>query len=123
MTELDPGLRLRLAETARLSTLEPLQETVSSNGETRKLLFRLEDGKTVESTLMSSRDTRTGRERHTVCVSSQVGCSVGCPFCATGQQGFERNLSAGEIIEQVLFFIRRFRSPTEGEARRRAGTG
>ena len=112
MTELDIGLRQALAGAARICTLEPVEESVSINGDTRKLLFRMEDGRTVESALMFSRDSRTGRERRTVCVSSQVGCSVGCPFCATGQQGFERNLSAGEIIEQVLFFIRRFGSLT-----------
>jgi 23S rRNA (adenine2503-C2)-methyltransferase len=108
MIELDPALRQRLAAVARLGALEPLDEKVSANGDTRKFLFRLEDGQTIESALMSSRDARSGRERRTICVSSQVGCSVGCPFCATGQQGFERNLSSGEIIEQVLFFIRRF---------------
>ena len=113
MAELDPALRQKLAESARLGTLEQLEGTVSSDGQTRKLLLRLEDGKTIESALMFSRDTRTGRERHTVCVSSQVGCSIGCRFCATGQQGFERNLSPGEIIEQVLFFVRRFNNQTE----------
>ena len=113
MTGLDSALRQRLVESARLGSLEPLEETVSRDSQTRKLLFRLEDGKTVESALIYSWDTRTGRERHTVCVSSQVGCSVGCQFCATGQQGFERNLSPGEIIEQVLFFVRRFRGRTE----------
>ena len=113
MTGLDPALRQRLVESARLGALEPLEETVSRDSQTRKLLFRLEDGKTIESALIFSRDTRTGRERHTVCVSSQVGCAVGCRFCATGQQGFERNLSPGEIIEQVLFFVRRFHNRTE----------
>ncbi len=91
-----------------LAILEPLEERVSADTQTRKVLFRLEDGKTIESTLMFSRKSATGRERRTVCVSSQVGCSVGCHFCATGQQGFERNLSPGEIIHQVLFFMRRF---------------
>ena len=109
MTVLNQALRQKLAEHARLITLEPLEERTSADGQTRKLLFRLEDGKTIESALMTSTDTRTGRERHTVCVSSQVGCPIGCPFCATGQQGFERNLSPGEIIEQVLYFVRRFR--------------
>ena len=122
MDELDPALRQKLAESARLGTLKQLEEMVSGNGQTRKLLLQLKDGKTIESALMLSRDTRTGRERHTVCVSSQVGCSVGCQFCATGQQGFERNLSPGEIIEQVLFFVRRFDNPTKEKpkARRRA---
>jgi len=59
--------------------------------------------------------------RRTVCISSQVGCAVGCRFCATGQQGFVRNLSAGEIIGQILFFLRRFReqmpAPVKGKNR------
>ncbi len=116
MTGLDPALRLRLEQSARLITLEALAETVSRDSQTRKVLFQLEDGKSVESALMLSRDSRTGRERHTVCVSSQVGCSVGCQFCATGRQGFERNLSSGEILEQVLYFVRRFHDPAREKA-------
>jgi 23S rRNA (adenine2503-C2)-methyltransferase len=108
MTTLNPTLKQKLTEHASLTTLEQVEEKISADGQTRKFLFRLEDGKTIESALMTSTDTRTGRERHTVCVSSQVGCPIGCPFCATGQQGFERNLTPGEIIEQVLFFVRRF---------------
>ena len=91
-----------------MSTLEPLDEWVSSDAQTRKVLFRLEDDNTIESTLMFFRNSSTGRERRTVCVSSQVGCSGGCQFCATGQQGFIRNLSTAEIIAQVLFFVHRF---------------
>jgi 23S rRNA (adenine2503-C2)-methyltransferase len=116
MTGLDPVLKLRLVQCARLGTLEPLEETVSSDGQTRKVLFELKDGKSVESALILSRDRRTGRERHTVCVSSQVGCAVGCPFCATGRQGFERNLSPGEILEQALYFVRRFHDPAKEKA-------
>ena len=108
MTALRPSLKEKLAEHAALDVLEPLEEKVSADGQTRKVLFRLEDGKTIESTLMFSKITRTGRVRHTVCVSSQVGCAVGCNFCATGRQGFERNLTTGEIIGQVLYFTRRF---------------
>jgi 23S rRNA (adenine2503-C2)-methyltransferase len=118
---LSPALRLKLAENARVGTIEPLDERVSADGQTVKLLFRLEDGKTVESALMYSKNSSTGRERHTVCVSSQVGCSVGCNFCATGQQGFERNLRAGEIIEQALYFVRRYHCNKAETARGRAG--
>ncbi len=117
MTLLDPALRQKLAQFAILEALTPLEERVSADGQTRKVLFRLEDGKTIESTLMRARVSATGRERHTVCVSSQVGCPVGCGFCATGQQGFARNLSAEEIIGQALYFLRRFGK--ESEARRR----
>lgn len=109
MTGLNSSLKQKLAKYASISALELLEERVSSDAQTWKMLFRLEDSRTIESTLMFSRNSSTGRERRTVCVSSQVGCSVGCHFCATGQQGFERNLSVGEIIDQVLFFIRRFR--------------
>jgi 23S rRNA (adenine2503-C2)-methyltransferase len=70
------------------------------------VLFQLEDGKTIESTLMFYENTKSRRERRTVCISTQVGCPVGCYFCATGQQGFERNLRPGEILEQVLYFTR-----------------
>ncbi len=69
------------------------------------MLFQLEDGKTIESAYMLYEPTETSRERRTVCVSTQVGCSIHCPFCATGQQGFERSLTAGEIVEQVLYFV------------------
>jgi len=121
MTGLNPSLKQKLSRYANLGTLEPLEERISTDGQTRKLLFRLEDSRTIESTLMFSRISSTGRERHTVCVSSQVGCPIGCRFCATGRQGFERNLSPNEIIQQVLFFVRRFRGKTTepGQRRRR----
>ncbi len=104
MTGLTASLKEKLARFASLVTLEPDKETVSADALTSKVLFRLYDGKTIESTLMSFRNSGSGKERWTVCVSSQVGCSVGCQFCATGQQGFERNLSTGEIIGQILYF-------------------
>jgi 23S rRNA (adenine2503-C2)-methyltransferase len=90
------------------SSLEPLSEWVSTDAQTHKIIFRLEDNNTIESTLMFFRNPGTGRERRTVCVSSQVGCAIGCPFCATGRQGFVRNLSTSEIIDQITFFKRRF---------------
>lgn len=74
---------------------------VIDDGRTRKALIALSDGLQVESVLIENRDGR-----HTVCVSSQVGCPMACVFCATGQMGFKRNLSAQEIIKQVLFFER-----------------
>jgi 23S rRNA (adenine2503-C2)-methyltransferase len=70
-------------------------EVASSDGLTRKFLLRLSDGQTVETVLMGF----TGR--HTACVSTQAGCAMGCVFCATGQMGFVRNLTAGEIVAQV----------------------
>ena len=106
MTDLPQSLRQRLAEAASLSTLTPVSRKVSADGQTRKVLFRLDDGRTIESSLMLYAPTGSSRERSTVCVSTQVGCPIGCPFCATGQQGFERNLRPGEIIEQILYFMR-----------------
>jgi 23S rRNA (adenine2503-C2)-methyltransferase len=106
MTDLPFDLREKLAAETSLFTLAPLEEKIAADGQTRKVLFQLADGKTIESTLMLYENSRSRRERRTVCISTQVGCPVGCYFCATGQQGFERNLRPGEIIEQVLYFIR-----------------
>ena len=76
----------------------------SSDEQTNKLLFRLQDDRMIESVLMRY------RERNTICISSQVGCPMNCAFCATGQMGFTRNLSAGEIVAQILFFARLLKS-------------
>jgi 23S rRNA (adenine2503-C2)-methyltransferase len=105
MTNLPQAFRQKLNESCQLFTLEAVDERLSRDEQTRKVLFQLEDGKTIESAYMLYELTETSRERRTVCVSTQVGCSIRCPFCATGQQGFERNLTAGEIIEQVLYFV------------------
>jgi len=106
MTDLPQPLRQKLASVASLFSLIPVDEKVSADGSTRKVLFRTHDEKTIESVLMLYPKTGLSRERRTICVSTQVGCPVGCPFCATGQQGFERNLDTGEIIEQILYFMR-----------------
>ncbi|MBX9669589.1 MAG: 23S rRNA (adenine(2503)-C(2))-methyltransferase RlmN [Candidatus Obscuribacterales bacterium] len=97
MTNLSADLRNKLNEVACLSALEIATLKVSRDG-TRKYLFRLPDGKLVESVLMCFQD----RDTLSACVSSQVGCAVGCTFCATGYLGFMRNLSAQEIVDQVL---------------------
>lgn len=97
MTNLSADLRNRLNEVACVSALEIATLKVSKDG-TRKYLFRLPDGKLVESVLMCFQD----RDTLSACVSSQVGCAVGCTFCATGYLGFMRNLSAQEIVDQVL---------------------
>jgi len=104
MAELPESFRRRLAQKTRLHSITPVHEVVGRNG-TVKELFALADGKTIESTLMSY-PTARGSPRYTVCLSTQVGCPIGCPFCATGQQGFERNLTSGEIVDQVLYFAR-----------------
>ena len=99
ITTIPKALRARL--TARFSpSLEVLHDVQSDHGATRKWVFRLHDGSTIETVLMSYED------RVTVCVSSQAGCAMGCTFCATGQAGFTRHLSAGEVLEQVMFAAR-----------------
>ena len=88
-------LRARL--TAALPTaLEPATESVSDDRQTVKWLWRLRDGHHIETVLMHY------DERTTVCISSQAGCAMGCGFCATGQGGFDRHLTVGEIVEQVI---------------------
>ncbi|MHB8577017.1 MAG: 23S rRNA (adenine(2503)-C(2))-methyltransferase RlmN [Dehalococcoidia bacterium] len=109
MTELPVSLRARLAEALPMPVLPVLTEQRSADGSTRKVLLQLADGNTVESVLMEYDPSDTSRGRETVCISTQVGCAMGCVFCATGQQGFLRNLSAGEITQQVLHFARELR--------------
>ncbi len=81
----------------------------AKDGRTRKLLLELSDGRLIETVLMLYPASAEGRARATVCVSTQAGCAYGCTFCATGQMGFERHLSAGEIVAQVLYFARELR--------------
>jgi 23S rRNA (adenine2503-C2)-methyltransferase len=89
-------LRDQIASQYRLGGLTLAKELTSTDGQTIKYLYRLEDGSAIETVLMSYHD------RNTVCISSQVGCAMGCKFCATGDMGFIRNLTSGEIIEQVI---------------------
>lgn len=107
MTDLPVSFREKLVEETRLHSLELAREQTGNDG-TVKALFTLSDGATIESVMMSYSPDE-GRPRGTVCVSTQAGCAVGCPFCATGQQGFQRNLTSGEIINQVLYFARRLK--------------
>ena len=95
MTNLPKDLRREFEERFELFSLELHQELVSSDG-TRKLLFRTKDGDFVESVLIPDGD------RLTLCVSTQIGCRMGCRFCLTGHQGFRRNLSCAEIVEQFV---------------------
>lgn len=113
MTDLPVGFRQALSSAVSLPVLKVMDERVSKDGTTRKVLFRMNDGKTIESCLMTYPGPRRARERATVCLSTQVGCSIGCPFCATGQQGFERNLNVGEMVGQVLHFLRALVSSNE----------
>ena len=103
MTNLPKALRERLAAETRVDPLQPVYEQRSSDGQTVKWLFRLHDGVTIETVLMLYDDVSgSTRERRTVCISTQAGCAMGCVFCATGQAGLARNLTAGEIVAQVL---------------------
>jgi 23S rRNA (adenine2503-C2)-methyltransferase len=97
MTDLSKDIRETLKAKATVSALELAHLQVSNDG-TRKYLYKLPDGKYVESVLMSFED----RPTFSACVSSQVGCAVGCTFCATGYLGFKRNLTSQEIIDQVM---------------------
>ena len=104
MKNLPTAFRQKLAETAFIQSLTPLESSTSADALTVKTLFELSDGETIEAVLMRYEG------RQTVCVSTQVGCAIGCPFCATGQSGFRRNLSSGEIVAQVLHFARQLQS-------------
>ena len=103
ITTLPAALRGTLAETLPFTVAHVVADSSSEDGRTAKSLHRLEDGASVESVLMIY-DSRA-----TVCVSSQVGCAVGCPFCATGRSGFVRDLTVGEIVAQVLHAARELR--------------
>jgi len=100
ITTLPKPLRERLKAELTFGSLTPMADAKSLDGQTRKLLFRLPDGKSIEAVLMGY------RRRRTTCISTQAGCAMGCVFCATGQMGFKRHLSAGEIVEQVMWFAR-----------------
>jgi len=94
----------KLSRIFLLQGLELLREQYSKDG-TRKFLLALPDGEKIETVLMDY-EKGISKERYTLCVSTQVGCPVGCPFCATGLSGFKRNLTAGEIVGQVLDVLR-----------------
>ncbi len=110
MTNLSPSLRQRLADEAYIGPTIIRSELHSKDDRTRKILLELSDGKLVESVLMLYPPLGDSSARATVCVSSQAGCAYGCTFCATGQMGFDRHLSSGEIVAQVLFFARELRT-------------
>lgn len=110
MTNLPQELRARLAEEACIGPMIVRSQLHSKDDRTRKILLELADGKLIESVLMLYPPLGENSARATVCVSTQAGCAFGCTFCATGQMGFERHLSAGEIVAQVLFFARELRA-------------
>lgn len=104
MTNLPRRLRESLAAQADVGGPCVLDTVSSEDGETRKDLLQMADGETVEAVLMRY------EHRRTACISTQVGCPVGCAFCATGQMGFRRDLNSGEIVAQVLHFARLLRA-------------
>ncbi len=110
MTNLPRALRERLVQEACIGPLVVRSEQHSKDDRTRKILLELDDGKLIESVLMLYPPLGESSERATVCVSSQAGCAYGCTFCATGQMGFDRHLTASEIVAQVLYFARELRS-------------
>ncbi len=107
-SNLPANLRSKLAQEFSFSHLTPSQVAHSSDRETVKTLFTLPDQKAIEAVLMRY------ESRRTLCISTQAGCAMGCVFCATGQMGFKRHLSSGEIVEQVLHYARTLQA--QGEA-------
>lgn len=108
MTDLPSALRATLASEFALTPLAVLATRIADDGDTTKVLLDLDGaGQAVEAVRMAYDPDEDGvADRTTVCVSTQVGCAMACAFCATGQQGFTRNLSASEILAQVLHFTR-----------------
>jgi 23S rRNA (adenine2503-C2)-methyltransferase len=109
MSNLPLSLRQKLEEEACIGSGSVRTEQHSKDDRTRKILLELMDGRLIESVLMLYPPLRESSARATVCVSSQAGCAFGCTFCATGQMGFDRHLTAGEIVAQVLLFARQLR--------------
>ena len=103
MTNLSKNLREKLRETFSLQTLE-LTTKQGSQDTTQKFLWKLADGAFIESVLIPANPALYGEasDRHTLCISTQVGCAYGCRFCASGLDGFKRNLGVHEIVEQIL---------------------
>src|SRR6266496_2283368 len=103
MTNLPKALRERLRQHFTLTTLELVRKQ-GARDTTEKFLWRLSDGALIESVLLPANPALYGdaSDRHTLCVSTQVGCAYGCKFCASGIDGWKRNLGVEEIVEQVL---------------------
>jgi len=103
MSNLPQDLRTRLGSVTRLGLLSPINQSRAPDGLTEKVLLATGDNQIFEAVLMHY------TERNTICASSQIGCPLGCTFCATGQQGFVRNLTTGEISAQILHFAQQLR--------------
>lgn len=107
MSNLPKALREQLEEECTLGSMEPMIQQKSKDG-TLKRLYRLGDGQLIEAVLMPY-----DKHRRTACISSQAGCALGCVFCATGQMGFVRHLTQGEIFEQAMLFARELEAQGE----------
>ena len=99
LTDVPKALRHALAASFRWTSVEAVAQHASADGETRKALLRLHDGHHIESVLMPHHGARNA-----VCISTQAGCPMACAFCATGEMGLIRNLTAGEIVDQVRYW-------------------
>lgn len=124
-SNLPNSLRQKLADEFIFTPFTVKTYLDSSDGFTRKTLFELPDGNLIEAVLMrygdpadnpqiiSSPTGRGAKNRRTLCISTQAGCAMGCVFCATGQMGFKRHLSSGEIVAQVLYYARMLKDVNE----------
>lgn len=128
-TNLPKALRDKIAESLTFSPFTIKTYLDSSDGFTRKTLFALPDKNLIEAVLMrygdpadnpqiraaapNSENLRGAKNRRTLCISTQAGCAMGCVFCATGQMGFKRHLSSGEIVAQVLYYARMLKDVNE----------
>jgi 23S rRNA (adenine2503-C2)-methyltransferase len=106
ISDLPAGVRADLDRSFRFGTIQGSHVLEADGGLTAKAVHELTDGQRVESVLMRYPGRRGAAPRTTICISSQAGCAVGCPFCATGQAGFGRQLTPGEIVDQVLHWHR-----------------
>jgi len=117
MTNLPSELREQLAGRTAGSTPELIAHHVADSGRTHKFLLRFRDGEAIETVLMRY------PKRATVCISTQAGCAMGCPFCATGQAGLRRQLTAGEIVRQVVIAEQALRTGRVGDVEIGPGVG
>lgn len=106
-TNLPVLLRRKLSDNFTFEALSPITVQASKDHQTLKSLLRAQDGQAIEAVLMRY------DKRRTLCISTQVGCAMGCVFCATGQMGFRRHLTSGEIVAQVLYYARQLRDQRE----------
>ncbi|MCC6298329.1 MAG: 23S rRNA (adenine(2503)-C(2))-methyltransferase RlmN [Anaerolineales bacterium] len=128
-TNISKSLREKMADKISFSPFKVKTYLDSSDGFTRKTLFEMPDKNLIEAVLMkygdpadnpqikapalNSENLRGAKNRRTLCISTQAGCAMGCVFCATGQMGFKRHLSSGEIIAQVLYYARMLKERNE----------